>query len=558
MIDILFVTYNSSKWIDACVDSIASSDYDLRNVSLYFWDNKSSDDTIQKLTQAKEKYAASFADFYIQSSDQNLGFGRGNNAAAKLGKGDIIFCLNIDTTLYPDTLRVAMDEIEKSDDKVGLWELRQFPYEHPKVYEPLTHETAWSSGACFMMRRTLFEKLGGFDEAIFMYGEDVDLSWRVRTAGYTLKYIPKAVVNHYCYQSAGEIKPTQYTYSLVNNLLLRCKFGGKREIIWWHLRFAKLMLHHGPFVHARSIIAKAYLASIPQYIKARKWNKAHRKEIQKTPLRFVGYDYEDIRDGAFHENRRPVPDKKVSIIVRTCGRPAVLRETLLSLREQTYPNIEIVIAEDGPEVSRKIIEAEFSDLNIKYVATGEKRGRCVAGNLAMSIASGDYFNFLDDDDLFYADHVETLVAALEKEPRYRIAYSLAFDTPLTVKSKDPYSYVVHGYRRSVKYKFDLKELLYHNLFPIQAVMFSREVYEQLGGLNEEMDVLEDWNLWVRYATRYAYLYVEKTTSIYRTPADRTVNAGRQKELDDALHAARELHDHYVFRVEGRDLHQGNW
>ena len=93
---------------------------------------------------------------------------------------------------------------------------------------------------------------------------------------------------------------------------------------------------------------------------------------------------------------------KVSIIVRTCGRPDVLKTALDSLRRQTYKNIEIIVVEDGPIVSEKMIQEEYNDLPIVYFATIEKKGRSAAGNIGLKIASGTYLNFLDDDDIFYA------------------------------------------------------------------------------------------------------------------------------------------------------------
>ena len=64
-----------------------------------------------------------------------------------------------------------------------------FPYEHPKIYDPVTQEAQWSSGAAFAIRCEVYERLGGFDEKIFMYGEDVDLSWRLRSFGYKIRYV---------------------------------------------------------------------------------------------------------------------------------------------------------------------------------------------------------------------------------------------------------------------------------------------------------------------------------------------------------------------------------
>lgn len=278
-IDILFVTYNSAKWLQNLVKSIVDSEYDLQKVALCFYDNASADETVSALNRLKAEYGARFRGFEIQSSEKNVGFGCGNNAASAMGKGEYLFCLNVDTTVYPDTLAQIEREVQSSDQNVGLWELRQFPYEHPKFYEPVTQETTWSSGACFVIRRSLFESLGGFDKRLFMYGEDVDLSWRVRAEGYTLRYIPKAVVNHYCYQSAGEVKPRQYVYSIVNHLYLRHKFRGPKCVLRGYAQLMKLMMHHGPFEHARSMVAKAFFASIPSYLSATKWRIQNREKL---------------------------------------------------------------------------------------------------------------------------------------------------------------------------------------------------------------------------------------------------------------------------------------
>ena len=151
---------------------------------------------------------------------------------------------------------------------------------------------------------------------------------------------------------------------------------------------------------------------------------------------FSGWDYCLIKDGAYYQNVLPAENPLVSIIVRTCGRPAVLRETLVSLRKQTYDNIEVVVVEDGAAAAEEMIREEFPDLNILYHATGEKAGRSRAGNLAMEMAHGKYLNFLDDDDLFYADHVEVLVASLVKSGK-QAAYATSFETPVVVESKDP-------------------------------------------------------------------------------------------------------------------------
>ena len=179
-----------------------------------------------------------------------------------------------------------------------------------------------------------------------------------------------------------------------------------------------------------------------------------------------------------------------------------------------------------------MIKKEFSDLNIVYQATGKKVGRCVVGNTALSLATGEYFNFLDDDDLFYADHVETLVKHLVKNKEYNVAYSLAFESKIEVISREPeYIYKEYSKQLVLNKEFSRLTLLTRNAFPIQAVMFSRSVYEKFGGFDLELDNLEDWELWARYSLENKFLYVPKVTSLFRTPYKTDEFVKRQKDID---------------------------
>src|SRR5262249_3857469 len=103
---------------------------------------------------------------------------------------------------------------------------------------------------------------------------------------------------------------------------------------------------------------------------------------------FSGWSYELRRDGAFVEFRSaretpPPAHPLVSILIRTVDRGAWLREALASCANQTYPNLEVVVIEDGSETSRAIVDEFAGKLAIRYRATGAKSGRAKAGNLAL-------------------------------------------------------------------------------------------------------------------------------------------------------------------------------
>lgn len=539
-LDIIIVTYNSKKWLENLIKSIENQkNINFKDINIFFVDNVSTDETIKELEKYKKK--SKFGKFNIIKNNKNLGFGAANNLGFEHGRSEYVFFLNPDTELEENCLCTMIKEIENSSEEFKMWECRQKPYEHPKWYDILTGETSWASGACFIIKREIFSQIKGFDDKIFMYSEDVDLSWKLRLYGYKIKYVPKAVLTHYCYQTVNEIKPTQYYYSIINNLNLRLKYGNFINEIGWYRRFLKILVKKGPFLNSRTILIKKFICNLKNYLYFKFWRykKEHRKLFKNFHPKFLDYDYENIRDGAFVENKNIKNNPLVSVLVRTCGRPMVLKETLISLRNQTYNNIEIVVVEDGKNVSENMIKNEFSDLNILYKSTEKKVGRCIAGNIAMEMANGEYLNFLDDDDLFYADHIELLVQKLLENKEFKAAYSISYEEKIEIITRQPeYKYIVHERVEAYNKEFSRVTLLIRNAFPIQVVMFKKELFEKFGGFDLELDCLEDWELWARYSLQNKFLYVPKVTSVYRVPASKDKYKDRQQDLDSYYNKAQ--------------------
>lgn len=127
--------------------------------------------------------------------DENTGTSRGQNRLAGQTRSDLVLLCNPD--VVPDARAMWRLAALLDDQRIGIVEAKQLPVEHPKDYAPESGETSWCSGAFSMVRRAVFEEVGGFDErTFFLYCDDVDLSWRIREAGYETLIQPAAVVFH--------------------------------------------------------------------------------------------------------------------------------------------------------------------------------------------------------------------------------------------------------------------------------------------------------------------------------------------------------------------------
>jgi glycosyltransferase involved in cell wall biosynthesis len=223
----------------------------------------------------------------------------------------------------------------------------------------------------------------------------------------------------------------------------------------------------------------------------------------------------------------------VSIIVRTyAGRSNLLMECLRSIDAQQYRKIEIVVVEDGSTESQQCVEQfrDTTDLAVQYHSI-PKAGRCVAGNKGLEVATGSLVNFLDDDDQFYPNHVGVLEAKLRNRPDLVAAYSQAIEVPTEIQSLDPLVYTQQPGNRFRGGAFSLARLWCMNFLPIQSVMFRRELFQEHGGFDLELDRLEDWNLWIRYFSSGNAEFVNEVTSFFRVPISSREQLQRNAELD---------------------------
>ncbi len=204
-----------------------------------------------------------------------------------------------------------------------------------------------------------------------------------------------------------------------------------------------------------------------------------------------------------------VPCPLVSVVVRTKDRPGRLAEALESIAACRYPELEVVLVNDGGAVPT--VRADYP-LPVAHLHWSVGRGRSAAARAGVEAASGRYLAFLDDDDLFLPHHFETLVpAALRMEGA--VVYSDALIGVYEIAPTGTWHRVEE--RISYQRDFDADALLIDNYIPLNTVLVERETLLQAGSFDPDLDLFEDWDMLIRLAERAPFERVPVVTCEYR-------------------------------------------
>lgn len=176
--------------------------------------------------------AASEHEFAYLHAQENRGFGYAHNVLMRraFAEGaDVYIAANPDGFFHPS----CISRLVRASQHFGnacILEAAQFPEEHPKVFNPVTLETPWASGACMVVPRAIFEATGGFDENFFMYCEDVDLSWTALDRGFTVRHVPFALFYHDLTEREGQ--SWRARQSLLAARYMGHKWGSPQFVQW--------------------------------------------------------------------------------------------------------------------------------------------------------------------------------------------------------------------------------------------------------------------------------------------------------------------------------------
>lgn len=232
-LSIIILSYNTKALIKDCLKFLKEAEKRIEKCEVIVVDNASSDDSVEMIKK-------DFPEVKLIENKENMGYAKGNNIGLKKAGGKYILFLNSDTQIFPDSLKEAVDFMEKSPQVGALTPKtmlvsgkmdsdchRGFPTpwasityflgleklfpkcricgQYHKFYLNLdeNHTIDAGAGAFMMIPKKVIDEVGGWDENYFFYGEDLDFYYRIQKAGYKVMFYAKPLLKHYKGASSG-------------------------------------------------------------------------------------------------------------------------------------------------------------------------------------------------------------------------------------------------------------------------------------------------------------------------------------------------------------------
>lgn len=308
-VSVVVLNYNGSRWLERCLDSLRRQTI-FADLEVLVADNASPDQS-DKLAA---RFMADWPNGRVIQHGANLGFCAGNNRAAAQAHGEFLLFLNNDAWLEPDclerllveTLRLsaaaAMPLVMNYDDasfqSLGAAGFDIFGFATARLPHTEPREVLMPEGCSYLIRREVFEQLGGFDDELFMFADEYDLSWRLWIAGHRAVAVPAARMHH---RGAANVNPagggtatefrtsdTKRFYANRNNLLVLLKNARHLLLLLVPLQLLLLLAEaavSAVLVRRAAFVRRAYWDAIRDCWRLREHIRAERRRIRRLRRR---------------------------------------------------------------------------------------------------------------------------------------------------------------------------------------------------------------------------------------------------------------------------------
>lgn len=214
---------------------------------------------------------------------------------------------------------------------------------------------------------------------------------------------------------------------------------------------------------------------------------------------------------------------RVSIIIPTYNRADFLPESVGSVLAQTFRNFEILIVDDGStDNTREILKSYLSDVRIKYFYQ-ENQGQSVARNLALKHARGEFICFLDSDNAWFPEKLSEQLSIMDSHPEIDIVYGDAvtideFGNEISRQNMKRYSGLIAKY------------MVKDNIVSMNTTMARYRCFVELGGMSGKRRVADDYDLWLRFSSRFVFHHEPRFWAKYRVMRDQISSDKRRRFL----------------------------
>lgn len=515
------------------------------------------------------------------SHETNLGLAAARNTGIAAARGKYLAYLDDDDIYYPNHLETLVARLEQDGSFVAYSDAhrghleevggvstvvrRDLPYSFDFDPVRILFEN-FIPVLCVMHRRECLEKVGGFNPLLHRL-EDWDL-WIRMSRCYPFLHVAKATCEFRWRAQGGEtmtssaVGPFDWARLQVvqsHRHLTRNPAGQA-----WYAQFAAGAVQRLCSALAEALAAGRFApreifgtADLDEVLATADLLAGCPPDLAPAMAQLGGLISRYARSGS--PQGAPAAAPLVSIIVPTHNRPHMLKSALDSILNQTFQDFEILVVNDAGSDVQGVIDA-CSDPRIKGICHDRNRGLAAARNTGISAASGRYLTYLDDDDLYYPEHLSTLVAALQ-QGEHRVAYSDAFCAVQQLRGNE---YTVT--ERTVLYSsdFDYRRILVENFIPVLCVMHERSCLAQCGPFDESLKRHEDWDLWIRMSRHFKFTHIPKATCEFTFRPDGSgMTSGTLPTFLESTRRVYQKHvgtvaaDHQLKQLQGHALMQLN-
>ena len=206
--------------------------------------------------------------------------------------------------------------------------------------------------------------------------------------------------------------------------------------------------------------------------------------------------------------------KKVSILIPLYNSENFIKETIECCLKQTYPNIEIIIVDDGSTDNSLEIAKSFKNENITIISQTNSGG-CVARNRAFELSTGEYIMYLDADDLISPNKIECQMQILASHNDYKVVATCPYEeftdsTNVTFRNRKIYK----DYECGLDLLED--EWIFNDCFTVSCFLTHRKLIEETGPWNKNLVKNQDGEFFCRVLSKASYIkYCSKAQFFYR-------------------------------------------